>query len=191
MVIATWVGSLSRHIMAQHGKNCPPPNPQQTGFKNASFQEMDLNLKELGSGGVFETVLSQIPQWFAMRMYSESPGPSGCNVGYAAPSYVGPREDLSTFERFLFSWILLCHGMREAVLFFVCNLIVWICPTVSCIFVLVPWWVVRSIQFFRVFINQVRMCGWCEGFSSWVQDRNSHDTLDARNPAGPGTSQTL
>ena len=27
-------------------------------------------------------------QWFAMRMYSESPGPSGCNVGYAAPSYV-------------------------------------------------------------------------------------------------------
>lgn len=36
-----------------------PPNPQQPGFKKASFQEMDLNLKELGSGGVFETVLRQ------------------------------------------------------------------------------------------------------------------------------------
>lgn len=50
-------------IKAYHGstwKKLPlPPYPQQAGFKKASFQEMDLNLKELGSGGVFETVLRQ------------------------------------------------------------------------------------------------------------------------------------
>lgn len=102
-------------------------------------------------------------------------------------------EDWSTFERFFFfSWILLCHGMREAVLFFVCNLIVWICPAVSCIFVLVPWWVVRWIRFFSVFLYKSVANVWMMWgifFMSWRQKltwysgcKKSCRTWDISNP---------
>ena len=55
-------------------------------------------------------------------MYSESPGPSGCNVGYAAPSYVASRGFVN-FGTVDFSWIILRHETREAVLFLFATLL--------------------------------------------------------------------
>ena len=102
-------------------------------------------------------------------------------------------EDWSTFERFFFlagSFCVMEWGKQFCFLF----------ATLLCEFVLLfraflylfhgGWFVEFDFSVF-FYINQLRTCGWCEGFSSWVEDRNSHDTVDARNPAGPGTSQTL